>query len=494
MQRPAEDPFVSSAADAPTKEPPQRLVSIATCLATPTAIVAILMMQRVGYFAAESLTPVMAILVVTTPTNLAVAWWMKRSPADPLRIHLRAIGTAATTAGVIYAVGWGPMLVVAYAMGAAELLRTTGASTARPHMLWCVLSVTAGEVGVQLGWFPTLVAPGLSHAIAITALLCLGIVAKVLAQSADATDQAKQALIDRGAKFEALIAHAADVICVISRDGTIQSMSPAAIDMLGYQPEDVVGRNVVHFVRPDQVPEIARRTKAAAPGSGDMEQMEIEVRHRDGRPRLLSATLSAPSTNWNDHVIVNLHDITRQRELERQLRHDASHDALTGMMNRRAFGNACDAAYERASRHGWAVGMLYIDLDGFKTINDSFGHDLGDLVLIETSRRLTRCIRAGELLARLGGDEFAVLIESVESPESAVTLAERILDVVAEPIPGVPEGTHVGASIGIAIRSSDGIEMANLMRLADEAMYCAKRKGRARWELDPDLRDQVQLR
>ncbi|MCC6225965.1 MAG: diguanylate cyclase [Microthrixaceae bacterium] len=484
---------MSPAADAPTRESPQRLVSLATCLATPTAIVAILMMQRVGYFAAKSLIPVMAILVVTTPTNLAVAWWLERSPDDPFRIHLRAISTAVTTAGVIYAVGWGPMLVVAYAMGAAELLRTTGASTAKPHMLWCVLSVTAGEVGVQVGWFPSLVEPGLSHAIAATALLCLAIVARVLAQSAEATGQAKQALRDRGTMFEALIAHAADAICVISRDGTIQSMSPAVIDMLGYRPEEVVGRNVVRFVRPDQVPEIVNRTAAAAPGSGEVEHMEIEVRHRDSRPRLLSATISAPSTDWNDHVIVNLRDITRQRELEQQLRHDASHDALTGMMNRRAFSDACEAAYERASRHGWAVGMLYIDLDGFKNINDSFGHDLGDLVLVETSRRLTECVSSAEMLARLGGDEFAVLIESVEGPESAVTLAERILDVVAEPIPGVPDGTHLGASIGIAIRSSDGIEMANLMRLADEAMYCAKRNGRARWELDPDLRDPLQL-
>lgn len=462
----------------------QRLVSIATCLSTPTAIVAILLMQRVGYFAAESLLPVMIILIITTPTNFLVAWWLRRAPESPLRIHVRAIGTAATTAGVIYAVGWGPMLVVAYAMGAAELLRTTGASTARPHMTWCVVSVTAGELGVHLGWFPTLVDPGLSHAIAITALICLAIVARVLAQSAEATDTAQEALRRRGAHFEALIAHASDVIGVIARDGTVHSMSPAVTSMLGYTPEEVAGRNIVEFIRPDQVAEVGRMAAAAAPGSGTVSQLEVEVHHRDGNPRLLAAIMSAPSEDWNDHVIVNLRDITRQRALEGQLRHDASHDPLTGLMNRKAFSEACEAACERAGHDGRSVGMLYIDLDGFKTINDSFGHDLGDVVLVETARRLSGCVRGGELVARLGGDEFAVLIESIDDTSTAVSLAERILDVVGDPIPGVPDGTHLGASIGIAVRSSDGIEMSNLMRLADEAMYCAKRNGRSRWEIN----------
>lgn len=467
-------------------------MSFAIYLAVPIAGLAVILMYRAGtYFAMSSLWPVGVTLVVAAPANALAAWWLGHAPNDPLRLHVRAIVTAVSTAGVIYFVGWGPMLIVAYALGAAELLRTTGAGTAAPHMLWCVLAVAAGEVGVELGWLPSVLHPGLSHALALTGLACLAIVARVLANAADATDAAKDALRERGAYFEALIRHANDMIGVVRRDGFIESMSPSVRTILGYTPEEVAGRNIVEFLQPEVVPTIAALVEAAAPGAEAFAQLELELRHRDGNRRLVAATLSAPAADRGDHIIVNLHDITHQRALEQQLRHDATHDALTGLMNRKAFGEACEGAYARAMRHGWSVGMLYIDLDGFKTINDSFGHDLGDIVLVETSRRLADCIRREDVLARLGGDEFAVLLEAVDGPDDAITLAERILLAVAEPIPRVPDSTPLGASIGIAIRGSDGIEITNLMRLADEAMYCAKRNGRSRWEIDADLREHV---
>ena len=130
--------------------------------------------------------------------------------------------------------------------------------------------------------------------------------------------------------------------------------------------------------------------------------------------------------------------------------------------------------------------MLYIDLDGFKQINDTFGHDAGDRVLIEAGRRLRTCLTDGETLARLGGDEFAVLVDAV-SGNRAIELAECILSTIGEPIEGLPNDARVVASIGIALRSSDGIEISTLMQDADAAMYAAKRNGRARWELNEPI-------
>jgi diguanylate cyclase (GGDEF)-like protein len=222
----------------------------------------------------------------------------------------------------------------------------------------------------------------------------------------------------------------------------------------------------------------------------EVAQIELRIRHRDGTMRLVVATLSSPA-GWGDLIIVNLRDITRQRQLEERLRHDAAHDPLTGLLNRKSFGEACEAACAKAASLGHTVGMLYIDLDGFKQINDSFGHDLGDTVLIETAGRLSMCTNRGQRVARLGGDEFAVLIESLTDESEAIALAERILDSVSRPISVVADGVSVGASIGIALRSDEGIEMATLIREADAAMYTAKRNGRARWELSYDAPDRV---
>jgi len=210
---------MSSAPRAPRHRSTQRLITFATYLATPLAAGAIYLMHRAGgYFATTSLVGPCVFLAITAPLNTLSAWWLMRSPTDGVRLHARAIITAATTAGVVYSVGWGPMLIVAYALGASELLRTAGEATAKPHMLWCVVAVSCGEIGVQLGWLPTLVHPGLSHAMALAGLICLAIVAQVLTQSSATANSANEALRERGAYFESLILHATDMIAMVVRD------------------------------------------------------------------------------------------------------------------------------------------------------------------------------------------------------------------------------------------------------------------------------------
>ena len=312
--------------------------------------------------------------------------------------------------------------------------------------------------------------------------MCLALVTKVLGDSAKATENAETMVRDRAIRFESLIEHAADLIGIIAMDGTIVSASPAVEPMLGLSVDEVTGRSITEFMGSHDADGVAEVLAQVASHVGQARVFELRLHHHDGSDRLVIATLIRPTTDWSGELVVNIHDITTQRELEERLRHDARHDALTGLLNRKAFGEASERACARAARQQRTVGMLYIDLDGFKEINDSFGHDKGDQVLIETSRRLTRCLSSGETLARLGGDEFAVLINAVGDTD-AIALCEEILFTLSQPIPGLPDSARVGASIGIALRSSDGIEISSLMREADEAMYTAKRNGRARWEM-----------
>ena len=181
--------------------------------------------------------------------------------------------------------------------------------------------------------------------------------------------------------------------------------------------------------------------------------------------------------------MVNVHDITTQRRLEERLRHDAMHDPLTGLLNRGAFLESLHRACARADRDGHQLGVLYIDLDGFKQINDTFGHGIGDVVLVEAAHRLRANLRDGETIGRLGGDEFIVLLEGVPSREIVVEIADRLLGALERPIVDLPEVPPVSASIGIALCAPNTHPAAEVLNRADDAMYAAKRDGRGRWAL-----------
>jgi diguanylate cyclase (GGDEF)-like protein len=182
-------------------------------------------------------------------------------------------------------------------------------------------------------------------------------------------------------------------------------------------------------------------------------------------------------------VVVNIHDVTTQRELEQRLRHDAMHDPLTGLLNRAAFLESLARAKARSDRQGSVVALLYIDLDQFKQINDALGHPIGDQVLVEVSARLREASRSGETVGRLGGDEFVVLVEAVTGPGALIEIAERMLSSLRRPVAGLDATFGVSASIGIAMAETRLDDIEELMLQADEAMYAAKRGGRDRWAL-----------
>ncbi len=244
--------------------------------------------------------------------------------------------------------------------------------------------------------------------------MCFGIVARVLGVKAAAAEDAEHALRDRGEQFLTLLEHAVDVIAVVEGDGRLVFVSPAVETLLGYTPDDVVGGSIGAIVQSGETERLVRLIEGLTDHPGRSQTLDLlPLRHRDGSSRWVAATLTNPPDQWGDGVVVNMHDVTKQRELEEQLRHDALHDPLTGLWNRPAFAQYAEKACARASRDGSTLALLFVDLDGFKQVNDTLGHSLGDEVLIEVAKRLRTCLRGSEVLARLGGDEFTVLIERV---------------------------------------------------------------------------------
>jgi len=187
-------------------------------------------------------------------------------------------------------------------------------------------------------------------------------------------------------------------------------------------------------------------------------------------------------------------DVTKRKAAEERLAHAARHDALTGLANRTLFRERMQDAVARCQRgHGFAV--LCLDLDRFKDVNDTLGHPIGDLLLIEASRRIQSEIRNVDLLARLGGDEFAILQDGVDGPEAVVSLARRLSARISEPFLFAGHNISVGVSVGVALAPHDGTEDETLLKAADLALYQAKGEGRGRWRFfEPEMNLRVQRR
>jgi diguanylate cyclase (GGDEF)-like protein len=172
----------------------------------------------------------------------------------------------------------------------------------------------------------------------------------------------------------------------------------------------------------------------------------------------------------------------RHAAQEQRIRHQAYQDILTGLPNRASFAEHLEEAMRRAKRAGRPLGLLFVDLDLFKRVNDSLGHDAGDRMLRVAAERVRRAVREADLLFRMGGDEFTVLLEEVGGPEEAAMVAGRVLEAIAEPLRLQAHEISVSASVGIALYPRDGADGERLLKSADAAMYRAKDLGRNRYQ------------
>jgi diguanylate cyclase (GGDEF)-like protein/PAS domain S-box-containing protein len=285
-------------------------------------------------------------------------------------------------------------------------------------------------------------------------------------------------------RFRALVEHSSDVFMVLDVAGGVSDLSPSITRLLGYEPAAVT-----RFVE-DLVDETdhdrARAFLAAAAARTDGEPVWTELRVRDasGTARwfefVVTNHLADPSVKG---LVCNMRDVTERKGIEAELDHRVHHDQLTGRPNRISFLERLDAAIEHAREAATNLGVLYIDVDRFKEINDSLGHDAGDHLLYDLAHRLRACVRPQDLVARYGGDEFTVLLEDIDSIGAATVVADRIADALGEPL--IFEGHEVvlTASVGIAVSHAGDESAGELLRHADLAMYVAKDQGTSGWEL-----------
>jgi diguanylate cyclase (GGDEF)-like protein len=197
-------------------------------------------------------------------------------------------------------------------------------------------------------------------------------------------------------------------------------------------------------------------------------------------------------------MLARYHRLLRDKERERaaqeeRIRHQAYHDSLTGLPNRASFAEHLDEAMRRAKRAGWPLALLFLDLDNFKRVNDSLGHDAGDRLLRVAAERIRRAVREADMLFRMGGDEFTVLLEDVRGPEEAAMVSSRVLEAMAEPLQLQHHEISVTASIGIALYPRDDVVAERLLKSADTAMYRAKELGRNRYAFfAPEMNERVE--
>ena len=279
-------------------------------------------------------------------------------------------------------------------------------------------------------------------------------------------------------RFRALVQNALDIVAIVDPDGSWSYVSPAIERVLGFAPDDLLHIDPVALVHPDDLAPIQRVYADVLATPGVHPPAEFRARHRDGSWRWLELVgtnlLTDPRVGG---VVVNARDITDRKMLEAQLAHAAMTDPLTGLPNRLRFLDRLGQALDRSGQDAAEVAVLLLDLDRFKVINDSLGHEAGDRALVAVGERLTACLRAGDLVARFGGDEFIVLLEN-SSVLAATAVAHRMVVALSRALRVDGHEVVVDASVGIALRSGDLSVPVDLLRAADTALYRAKATGR----------------
>ncbi len=389
---------------------------------------------------------------------------------------------------------------------AARVVRPMPAG--RPFSVLPYASLASGYALLLIVAHDQLTRPLGNLILAAVAMTALVVARQFTALRENARLLAEAATRQSEARFAALIQNSSDVIAIMDLDTTIRYESPAGLRVFGHAPADVIGVRLTDGFPADDLhhlqaflSRLTRRPRATAQG-------EWRMRHPDGSWRYYvtigANLLDEPNVRG---LVLNTRDVTERRALEDQIRHQAFHDPLTGLANRALVKEHIEHALTRAQRSGDRPAILFLDLDDFKTVNDSLGHAVGDALLTGVASRLRDCVRAGDTVARLGGDEFVILLDDTGRGDEAVPVARKALDALRHPFAINDKQIHVGVSIGIAAGDPGVDDADTLLRNADVAMYDAKSRGKSRYavyhpgmyaavvermELEADLRRAVE--
>ena len=271
-----------------------------------------------------------------------------------------------------------------------------------------------------------------------------------------------------------------DAVLWVAQDGVILMANRAAELLTGYSSVQLVGQNVSLFLPEHQR---ARHAKSmqdyfSAPHARAMGSRDLKLQRKDGNFVSVDISLGHWVEGGTAHAIAYMRDLSERKKFEESLRYQASHDELTGLANRWMLRLQLGQALARSARNGLRVAILFIDLDDFKSVNDTYGHAIGDSLLVQTGARIRALLRKSDTLARMGGDEFAILLSDMDDVEEAILVASKVLSQLQLPYPLQAHEIQSGGSIGLAFYPQDARNSDALLRCADIAMYQAKHAGR----------------
>ncbi|MGH8973658.1 MAG: EAL domain-containing protein [Acidimicrobiia bacterium] len=300
-----------------------------------------------------------------------------------------------------------------------------------------------------------------------------------MADTLDANRRELSAQLYGQARLASIVESSDQAILGLSPDLVVTSWNPGAERLYGHTAEEAIGREVFDLLLPGNKP--AGDTFLHRVANGDrVSGHETEVQVRDGR--VIPISVAASPIVDHAGIVVGIssiaEDISERKSLEERLHHQAFHDPLTNLANRALLNDRLEHALARQARSGGLLGMIMLDLDDFKAINDSLGHRAGDELLVSVADRLRACTREADTLARLGGDEFAILLEDLHDPAEAVSVTERVLEALSARFFFEGQSFPVSASLGLALAGADAATLDDVIRDADVAMYLTKNSAK----------------
>ncbi|HJZ80748.1 MAG TPA: EAL domain-containing protein [Pyrinomonadaceae bacterium] len=370
--------------------------------------------------------------------------------------------------------------------------------TWRQYYLWASVTYFAGASAAfilirvidAIGLYGVIATAPITAVLYFTYKVYLKNVETSIAQAEQARRHA-EALEESEERFRIAFGHAPIGMALVAPTGNLMQVNQSLCDIVGYSEEELLGMNFQAISHPEGLAHVLTQLDKVMTGQITGWQSEHVFKHKTGRDVQIALNVSRASSasTESSHFIFQIQDITARKVAEERLLHDAFHDPLTGLPNRALFTDHLRLALSRLKRNEkYLFTVLFLDLDRFKVINDSLGHQIGDRFLIEIARRLEKCLRPGDTVARLGGDEFTILLEDLRDSDEALQIAERIQEEFRRPFEVDDHQVFSSASIGIAPSTTGYDKPEDVLRDADTAMYCAKSLGGTRHEVfDRDM-------
>ena len=457
------------------------------------ALALILVARRLGLVADEPIWAYAIAIAGSSMLSKRLDQWID-APRGSWRLHARVFVHAVTVMAVIYLTGWGPALGVCFVYAALVDLQQSGPASWRAVLGWSLVCCAAGQLLVFWGWAPSFLSSASAQTLGFLGAFAFGIVI-MMAGAIGEGKQRAEVLLARASEdasrsealHRAVVENAAEGIFTIGSDGLVLSFNGAAEAIFGWSADEIVGQSGAIMLTEDLrglLADYLETVRSSGHENARHGTWEVTGVRKDGTLFPMVVSTSAIVVDGFDPVTSCIvRDLSEQKRLESELSHQALHDGLTGLPNRLMLADRLEQILTRARLHARLCGVLYVDLDRFKTVNDTLGHASGDLLLVEAAARLQDALRETDTVARVGGDEFVVLCEDLDSVQHAIEVAERIIASLREPFVLAGDNVKMSASVGIALCADGNAIVDALVANADIAMYRAKDNGRNCYEL-----------